>query len=161
MAYDTHFRMSTELAIAWIALAVSLIGLGVSVFGVMDVREKVKGLIGLERKRAFTRIRNDMVWLFIDRTARAHTPDIAKGLEEFATLSVALYPDQTPDLTNDAINKEALAFANKLVENGFATWKPGFDLAKVQQVLHDWQKAINENRITNILGQKQKEKSLI
>jgi hypothetical protein len=88
--------MSTELILAWAALSIALIGLGVSVWAFLDVWRRVKGLIQLERKRVFTRIRNDMVWLFIDSTERSHTPDIAKGLEEFAVLSMTLDPGKTP-----------------------------------------------------------------
>ena len=73
---------------------------------------------------------------------------------------MALDPKQAPDLTNHAVNNEALAFANKLVNNGFARWKPGWNREEVKKTLHDWQTAINDNRMTNILGEEQKKKSL-
>jgi hypothetical protein len=152
--------VSTELILVWAALLVALIGLGVSVWAVLDVRKQVKEMIRLERKRVFTRTRNDMVWLFIDPTERSHTPDIAKGLEEFSVLSAALDPEQTPELTNHAMNNEALMFAEKLVNGGYARWKPGWDKEKLKQALHDWRTAIIANRMANILGKERREKSL-
>lgn len=140
---------------------VAIAAIIVSVWAVFDVREQVKNLIGLERKRVFTKIRNDMVWLFIDPTNRSHPAEIAKGLEEFSLLSMVLDPKQTPDLTKNAVNNEVLMFADQLVKNGFATWKTGWDVAQVNQTIHDWQTAINHNRVTNILGKKQIEKSII
>src|SRR5271170_7005021 len=144
--------MSIEL----VGLLISLVAIGLAVYAIYDVRTQVKELISLERKRVFTKTRNDMVWLFIDPTERAHTPEIAKGLEEFAILSMALDPKQTPDLTNHAVNNDALMFADKLVRNGYATWKPGWNIDEVKKTLHNWQTAINDNRITNILGKEQK-----
>jgi len=133
----------------------------IAVYAILDVREQVKVLINLERKRVFTRIRNDMVWLFVDPTERAHSAETAKGLEEFALISAALDPKQTAELTNNAVNNEALMFAEKLVNAGYATWKPGYDMEKVRRTIHDWRTAINANRMTNILGEEEKRKALI
>ena len=125
-----------------------------------DVRGQVKRLIQLERKRVFTQIRNDMVWMFVNPTDLSHSPEIAKGLEEFALLSMELDPKQTPDLTNNAMNNDALMFAEKLVTNGFAVWKPDWDKEKLKQALHSWQEAINANHLRNILGEEQAQKTL-
>jgi hypothetical protein len=133
----------------------------IAVYAMRDVREQVKGLINLERKRVFTRIRNDMVWLFVDPTELAYSAERAKGLEEFALISATLDPKQTADLTNQAVNNEALMFAEKLVNGGYATWKPGWDMEKLRHTIHDWQTAINANRMTNILGEEQRRKTLI
>jgi hypothetical protein len=152
--------MSTELIVGWVALVVAVIGVGISLLAILDVRTQIKELIGLERKRVFTKIRNDMVWLFVNPTEHSHSSEIAKGLEEFALLSMALDKKQTPDLTNHAVNNEALLFADKLVKNGYATWKLGWDGDKLKQAMHDWQSAINANRLENILGKKQVRKSL-
>jgi sensor domain CHASE-containing protein len=153
--------MSTELILTSFGLLVAIAAIVVSVWAILDVRAQVKELIRLERKRVFTKVRNDMVWLFINPTERAHTPEIAKGLEEFAVLSQALDPKQTADLTNHAMNNEALTFAEKLVKNGYATWKDGWNMEELKKTLHNWQTAINDVRMTNILGEEQKRKSLL
>ncbi len=152
--------MSTELILAWVAILIAIGGVGVSVWAVFDVRGQVTRLIQLERKRVFTQIRNDMVWMFVNPTQQSHTPEIAKGLEQFALVSMELNPQHTPDLTNNAVNNESLRFADDLVNNEFAVWKPGWDRAKVKQALEDWQKAINANRLRNILGEEQAKKTL-
>jgi hypothetical protein len=36
------------------------------------------------------------------------------------------------------------------VKNGFAVWKPGWDVNKLQQELDKWQEAINKNLLTSI-----------
>jgi hypothetical protein len=110
----------------------------IAVYAIIDAREQVNGLISVERKRVFTRTRNDMVWLFVDPTELAHTPEIAKGLEEFNLISAALDPKWTPDLTQSVVNNEALVFAEKLVSEGYATWKPGWDMEKLKQTIHNW-----------------------
>jgi len=107
------------------------------VYAIRDVREQVKRLINLERKRVFTRTRNDMVWLFVDPTELAHSAEIAKGLEEFAVISATLDPKQTAEFTGNVVNNEALVFADKLVDGGYAIWKPGWDMEKLAQTVRD------------------------
>lgn len=153
--------MSTELVLAWVALLIAVAGVGVSVWAVFDVRSQVTHMIQLERKRMFTRIRNDLVWQFVDATDLTHSPEIAKGLEEFALLSMELDPTHTPDLTKNAVNNESLKFADELVSNGFATWKPEWDKAKLTQAIQSWQNSINANRLNNMFGKKQQNMSLI
>jgi hypothetical protein len=153
--------MSTELILAWVAILIAVAGVFVSVWAVFDVRGQVTRLIQLERKRVFTRIRNDMVWQFVDATNLSHSPEIAKGLEEFALLSLELDPAQTPDLTKNAVNNESLKFADELVSNGFATWKPEWDKTKLTQAIQSWQNSINANRLDNMFGKKQRDKSII
>ena len=110
----------------------------IAVYAILDVKERVKGLITLERNRVFSKIRNDMVWLFVDPTELAHSVEIAKGLEEFNLVSAALDPKQSADLTNNVVNNETLAFAEKLVNAGYATWKTGWDMDKVKQTINEW-----------------------
>jgi hypothetical protein len=143
--------MDTGSIIGIVGIVITTI---IAVYAIYDVRGRVRNLITLERKRVYTRIRNDMVWLYVDPTLRAHSVEIAKGLEEFAIVSAALNPEQTPDLTNHAMNNEVLLFAKKLVDEGYANWKQGWDMEKVKKAMHDWQTAINSERLTNILGQK-------
>lgn len=142
--------MSTELILAWIGIFIALVGVGLSAWAAWDARKQVKRMICLERKRVSTHVRNDMVWLFVDATPLSHSPEIAKGLEEFALLSRELNPAHTPELTTNAVNQESLKFADKLVNNGFAVWKPDWDINKLKQELDKWQEAINKNLLTSI-----------
>jgi hypothetical protein len=142
--------MISDHALAIAALTVGLVGIAISVLAVLDVREQVKRLIKLERKRVYTHIRNDLVWQFVNATALTQTPEIAKGLEEFTAVSWELCPDQTPEQIIQDVHQDCLKFANKLVKNGFADWKPDWDMDKVQQELDNWQQAVNKNLLTSI-----------
>jgi hypothetical protein len=133
----------------------------IAVYAIRDVRKEVRGLIHFERKRVYTRVRNDMVWLFVDPAPDAHSPEIAKGIEEFAVVSQAYDPSYTADLSKEAINNESLVFADKLVNAGYATWKQGWNMNEVRKTLHNWQTSINANRLRNILGKDEVEKELL
>jgi CRISPR/Cas system-associated protein Cas10 (large subunit of type III CRISPR-Cas system) len=115
----------------------------VAVYAIRDVRKQVRYLISVERQRLFARVRNDMVWLFVDPTELAHSVDIAKGLEEFNLITVAIDPKQTADITNNVVNNEALVYAEKLVKGGYATWKPGWNMEKVKQTVDEWKQPPN------------------
>jgi hypothetical protein len=135
--------MDTGSKIGIVGIVITTI---IAVYAICDVRERVKGLIKVERDRVFTRARNDMVWLFVDPTNLAQSPEIAKGLEEFYVLSASLDPGQTDEHTNDVVNNEALVYAEKLVDGGYATWKPGWDREKLSQTIHDWKQPLNAIR---------------
>ncbi len=152
--------MTTELLLGWIGLLAALIAVGVSIYAILDVRREVKKLIRIERNRAYARILNDMAWLFITPTERAHSKEIAKGLEEFSMFAKILNPERTPDISTNTVNNEALAMADRLVTNGYARWNDGWDIEKVKVELQSWQTAKNEVRLANILGKEQKAKSL-
>src|SRR5260370_38591404 len=152
--------MTTELLLGWIGLLAALIAVGVSIYAILDVIREVKKLIRIERNRAYARILNDMAWLFITPTERAHSKEIAKGLEEFSMFAKILNPERTPDISTNTVNNEALAMADRLVTNGYARWNDGWDIEKVKVELQSWQTAKNEVRLANILGKEQKAKSL-
>ena len=149
--------MISDRMLAWYALIVSIVGVvisilgvGISVCAVLDVRDQVKRLIKLERKRVFIRVRSDMVWQFVNATPQSHTSEIAKGLEEFSVLSKELDRSQTSEHTTDAVNKESLRYADNLVKGNYATWKPDWNMKKVQEELDKWQAANNKNLLTSI-----------
>ena len=102
-----------------VELLLGLVALGISIYAILDVRKEVKKLIAIERNRAYSRILNDMAWLFINATERAHSKEIAKGLEEFSMLAKVLNPERTPDISTHTVNNEALAMADRLVKNGY------------------------------------------
>jgi hypothetical protein len=152
--------MSTEAVLAGAGLLVALVGVAIGLWALFDLRAEVKKLINLERKRIYTRVRNDLVWQFVEPLGSAQSPEIAKGLEEFAVISQALSPEHTADLTKHAVENETLVFAKKLVDGGYAKFRPSYDEAKIKEAIQNWQKSINANRMTEILGQEHANKSL-
>jgi len=53
-----------------------------------------------------------------------------------------------------------IAFLEKLVNGGYARWKPDWDKEKLKQAIQTWHAAINANRLRNILGEEQARKSI-
>ena len=139
---------------------VALVGVAIGVWALFDVRAQVKRLISLERKLIYTRVRNDLVWQFVEPIGSIHSPEIAKGLEEFAVISQALNPEHTAERTKHAVENETLIFAKKLVDGGYAKFRPEWDEAKIKQAIQNWQKSINANRMTEILGKEHADMSL-
>src|SRR5258708_15850268 len=116
--------MSIEAFLAGAGLLVALVGVAIGVWALLDVRAQVKRLISLERKLIYTRVRNDLVWQFVEPIGSIHSPEIAKGLEEFAVISQALNPEHTADLTKHAVENEALAFSKTLMHSASTHFKP-------------------------------------
>jgi hypothetical protein len=108
------------------------------VWAINDAREQVRGFIRTERNLAWARIQNDLVWLFVEPTARSHSKEIATGLSVFAILAKELNPEQTPENLKEAAENEALEMAEKLVAGGYASWKPSLDKQRVSQKLKEW-----------------------
>jgi len=108
------------------------------VWAINDAREQVRGFISTERNLAWTRIQNDLIWLFVEPTAKSHSKEIATGLAVFALLATELNPEQTPENLKEAAENEALEMAEKLVAGGYATWKPDLDMQRVSQKLKEW-----------------------
>lgn len=137
--------MDTGLLIGLVGIVVGIVGIVITmviaVCSMRDARKQVKDLINLERNRVYVRIRNDMVWLFVDPTELAHSVEIAKGLEEFNLISTVLEPKQNPDITKDIVNNKALEFAQNLVESGYAIWKPEWDMERVKHTIAEWKQS--------------------
>jgi hypothetical protein len=127
---------------------------GIAVYAILDVRKQVKGLLVVERNLAYAKILNDMSWLFVDPTDKAHSVEIAKGLEEFCLLAEVITPKRALGVHKETVEREALSLAKDLVENGAATWKSDLDLEKVKEELHGWQTEKNAVRIHKIFGEK-------
>jgi hypothetical protein len=102
---------------------------------------------------AYLTVKNDLVWEFIDPTESAYTPEIAKGLHKFGLLAQALNPEWTADAIKTAVEKEALEFAEELVNGGRATWKKDFDLEKVHKAIGGWRAEKNVDRAKKIVGE--------
>jgi hypothetical protein len=131
-----------------------LITTAVAVYAILDVRKQVKGLLVVERNLAYAKILNDMSWLFVDPTERAHSAEIAKGLQEFCLLAQVITPKRAMAVHKETVEKEALSVAKDLVENGAARWKSDLDVEKVKEELYKWQTEKNDVRIHRIFGDK-------
>lgn len=123
-----------------------LITAAFSICAIRDARDQVRGFIRTERNLAWTRIQNELVWLFVDPTDKSHTKEVATGLAVFAMLAQELDPQKTPSDLKEAAENEALELAEKLVSGGYATWKPDLDIGAVQQRLTCWRTAKNKVR---------------
>ncbi len=142
--------MSTDVVVA---LASTVLMTAVAIYAICDVRNEAKKMLKLGRNLAYLKIKNDMVWEFIEPTESAHTPEIAKGLHEFGLLAQALNPELTPDTIKSAVENEALEFAEELVKSGRATWKSDLDLERVRKAIGSWRTEKNVERVKKITGE--------
>jgi hypothetical protein len=133
-----------------------LLTTAVAIFAIRDTRKQVHKMILLDRNRAYVKILNDMAWLVIDPTDAAHTPEIAKGMQEFGLAAQEAEPEWTNEAIKEAVDNESLVLADKIVNGGYATWKIGLDTGKVKKKLADWQTNKNRERIGNLFGKKEK-----
>jgi len=141
---------------AIIGIAGIVITTAIAIYAILDVRRQVKGLLKVQRGVACAKIINDMAWLFVDPTEKAHSAEIAKGLEEFCLLAQVITPESGVNVHKETVEKEALSLAQELVENGAATWKSELDKEKVKKELHGWQTEKNAARIAKIFGEKKR-----
>lgn len=108
------------------------------VWAINDARKQVRGFIRTERNLAWTKIQNELIWLFVDPTEKSHSKEIATGLAVFALLAKELNPERTAENLKEAAENEALEMAEKLVAGGYAKWKPDLDMQRVSHKLKEW-----------------------
>ena len=135
-----------------VELGMFVLTTGVAIYALWDARGQVKKMIKLERDLAYLKIKNDMVWEFIDPTENTHSSQIAKGLHEFGLLAQALKPQWSPETIKSAVENEALEFAEELVKTGRASWKAGLDLQKVRRAIDHWQADKSVERVKRIMS---------
>jgi hypothetical protein len=128
----------------------------VAIYAIRDTREQVREMIFLDRNRVYSKVRTDMMLLFVDPSDQSHTAEVVKGLEEFCLVARALEPQWTEADLKAAVENEALYSADVLVRSGHCTWKKGLLAEKVNQQLLQWQSDKNRERIKNLLGKKRK-----
>src|SRR5229473_3528384 len=90
-------------------LIVGLAALVVAIFGIRDVREQVRLLVGLQRNLAFSSVLHKMVWRFVDPTEE--TAEARMGMAEmqqYTMLARIAEPDKTLDSVQESANKEVL-----------------------------------------------------
>ncbi len=141
--------MSTEMIVGIAGIVITTV---IAVYAINDVRREAKKIVKIGRDLAYLKIKNEIVWEFIDPTESAYTSEIAKGLHEFGFLSQVLNPEWTPDAVKAAVEKEALVFAEELVASGRATWKKDLDSEKVRKLISAWKAEKNVERVKKIMG---------
>src|SRR4029077_18316827 len=80
----------------------------IAIYAILDVRKQVKGLLIVQRGVAYAKIINDMALLFVDPTEKAHSAEIAKGLEEFCLLAQVITPERGVNVHKETVEREAL-----------------------------------------------------
>jgi len=127
-----------------------------SVYAINDVRQQVRKLIEAQMHLAYGKLLSDLVWLFVDPRDKAHSREVAKGLQEFTALYRALDPQTELSDLKKAAEHEALQAADEMVTNGTATWKDGLDREEAQKILNEWKAQKNVVRVQKILEPKPK-----
>jgi len=139
-----------------VGIVLTILTVVIAIYAILDVRERVRQLILIERNIAFSKVVQDFAWLFLEPTGTGHTLEIVKGLSEFSMLAEALDAARTPSVSKTTVEHEALATAKDLVESGYAKWKDDWDMEAVEKALRDWQNEKNSVRLAKIFGQKTK-----
>src|SRR5271156_1609454 len=103
--------MDANMVVGLVGILLSLIAVVVSLYALLDARAQVLRLLNVELHRAYVRVLTDTAWLFLDPTEKAHTKDMAKGLEEFCTLAQELNPKRTPNVSKTTVEYSALELA--------------------------------------------------
>jgi hypothetical protein len=133
-------------------LIVALIALLVAVYGIRDVREQVRLLVGLQRNLVWAKLLHTAVWRFVDPTADAPGYQTMQEMHQFTMLVRLLEPKETLDSAQTMAYNEMLSVAVDLVGNGIATWKPDMDENVIRQMAKDWQSEKNSKRVKSMLG---------
>jgi hypothetical protein len=134
---------------------ISVIALLVSIYAIIDNKAIASRAVFLARDQAFTKIRNNMVWEYIDPTPDAHRMDIANDSEQFGAMAKAAEPGKWTDaIIKEVIDSTSLHYASALVAAGLGKWKPKFSMEAIDKKLHEWQTSQNRERINTLLGRK-------
>jgi len=136
-------------------LCMNVITLTVAVYAILDTRKQTQRMVRLERDRSYMKVRNDMAWIRLDPTPEGETSGIANGLEEFCATAIAVEPTWAIKEIGTAVRNNSLAFAETLVEKGYANWKPNVNLKDVEKTLNSWRTDSNRDRIQNLLSKRE------
>src|SRR6266852_9805982 len=92
-------------------LIVGLAALGIAIYGIRDVREQVRLLVGLQRNLAFSRLLNKMVWRFVDPTKDTSQETTVAEMQQYTMLARLLEPNKTLNSVQEAASKDVLSLA--------------------------------------------------
>ena len=133
-----------------LAFLLGIAALVVAIVGIRDVREQVKMLITMERNRAFTKVERLFALQFVDLNEGIEL-EVTQLKTEYYLLAHALDKNETVESTMHAVNSEILLYADMLVKEGHAKWKPEMDLESAEEVLRNWQ---TEKMVGTMFGNK-------
>ena len=137
-------------------LIVGLGALGIAFYGIRDVRDQVRLLIGLQRNLAFSVLLNKMVWRFVDPTKHTSEQTTIAEMQQYTMLARVLEPNKTLDSVQEAASKDVLFLAEMMVSRGHATWKPGMDENKIREIVKSWQGEKNSEALKSMFGKRHK-----
>jgi hypothetical protein len=135
-------------------LIVGLAALGIAIYGIRDVRDQVRLLVGLQRNLAFSTLLNKMVWRFVDPTKDTSEERTVAEMQQYTMLARVLEPKKTLDSVQEAASKDVLSLAEVLVSRGHATWKPDMDESKIREIVKSWQSEKNAEALKSMFGKK-------
>jgi hypothetical protein len=135
-------------------LVAAVIALVVAVYGIRDVREHVRLLVGLERNLVWAKLLHTAVWRFVDPTPDAAGYKTMQDMHQFTMLVRRLEPKKTLDSVQALANNELLSLAVELVGHGIATWKPDMDEDVIRRMAKDWQKEKNSKLLESMFGER-------
>jgi hypothetical protein len=104
----------------------------------------------MERNRAFTKVERLFALQFVDLNEGIEL-EVTQLKTEYYLLAHALDKNETVESTMHAVNSEILLYADMLVKEGHAKWKPEMDLERAEEVLRNWQ---TEKMVGTMLGNK-------
>ena len=73
-------------------------------------------------------------------------------MKEFNVLSHSLDPKTTLDELQESVYNEALYLGDEYVKRGYATWRPDFDEAKVNELVKKWKSERNSAALSRMFG---------
>jgi hypothetical protein len=135
-------------------LIVGIIALLVAIYGIRDVRDQVRLLVGLQRNLAFSTLLNKMVWRFVDPTKDTSQETTVAEMQQYTMLARVLEPNKALDLVQEAASKDVLWLAQELVRRGHATWKPDMDESKIREIVKSWQSEKNSEALKSMFGKR-------
>jgi hypothetical protein len=143
---DTHFDL-----VGLAGLVVGLVALLVAVYGIRDVREQVKFLVTLERNRVFAKELHTKALQLVELISDAQRFQSSE-MHGLSMLARAIDSKQTLESVQEFTNKESLTLAQDMVSRGLAKWRDDIDENKVSEVLREWQKDKNVAALRKIFG---------
>ena len=135
-------------------LIVALIALLAAVYGIRDVREQVRLLVGMQRNLVWAKLLHTAVWRFVDPTNDAAGYQTMQDMHQFTMLVRLLEPKETLDSVQATANNEILSLAVDFVSHGIATWKPDMDEDVIRQMAKEWQGEKNSKLLRSMFGKK-------
>src|ERR1700722_7372788 len=127
----------------------------IAIYAILDARNQVKKSTELQRNIAYLRLKNDLMWMFVDPTEGTYSSEIAKGFPDLDVLAKALNPKVKSEHLKEAAENEALQSAADLVAIGTFVWKEDLDLEAVTKKLAMWNADKSKVKVSRLLGVKE------